>query len=239
MFNVKNRWFLGFLAIFFTILLTGASCSNQTIDTKEENVLDDYIEETVLEPAEEEIVGGDRDEYGCIGSAGYTWCEVKEKCLRTWEEECEAKEHPSIAEEVDWRNYTNEKLGYGVSYPGICTVSTDLGQSVDFTGPLENNEWWPRITIAHRDTDFYNPPAGTDVVEWVQKFPELKEGKEVSIDGLTTLHFVQERSPQAYGADYYYFIKEGQLYQITLLHTADRQDWPLYDKFLESFTFVD
>ncbi len=35
------------------------------------------------------IVGGDRDEHGCIGSAGYSWCEVKQKCLRIWEESCE------------------------------------------------------------------------------------------------------------------------------------------------------
>jgi hypothetical protein len=34
------------------------------------------------------IVGGDKDEHGCIGSAGYYWCEAKQKCLRTWEEEC-------------------------------------------------------------------------------------------------------------------------------------------------------
>lgn len=33
--------------------------------------------------------GSDRDEHGCIGSAGYTWCEIKQKCLRTWEESCE------------------------------------------------------------------------------------------------------------------------------------------------------
>lgn len=35
-----------------------------------------------------QIVGGDRDEYGCIGSAGYSWCEEKQKCLRIWEENC-------------------------------------------------------------------------------------------------------------------------------------------------------
>jgi len=34
------------------------------------------------------IVGGDRDAHGCIGSAGYTWCEQKQKCLRIWEEPC-------------------------------------------------------------------------------------------------------------------------------------------------------
>lgn len=32
--------------------------------------------------------GSDRDSHGCIGSAGYTWCEAKQKCLRTWEEPC-------------------------------------------------------------------------------------------------------------------------------------------------------
>lgn len=35
------------------------------------------------------IVGDDRDEHGCIGSAGYTWCEPKQKCLREWEESCD------------------------------------------------------------------------------------------------------------------------------------------------------
>jgi len=37
---------------------------------------------------ENQIVGGDRDIHGCIGSAGYSWCEPKQKCLRVWEEGC-------------------------------------------------------------------------------------------------------------------------------------------------------
>ncbi len=36
-----------------------------------------------------QIVGGDRDEHGCIGSAGYSWCALKNKCLRIWEENCD------------------------------------------------------------------------------------------------------------------------------------------------------
>jgi len=35
-----------------------------------------------------QIVGGDKDVHGCIGSAGYSWCEAKQKCLRVWEENC-------------------------------------------------------------------------------------------------------------------------------------------------------
>lgn len=38
--------------------------------------------------AEEPLLGGDKDIHGCIGSAGYQWCEVKQKCLRIWEEPC-------------------------------------------------------------------------------------------------------------------------------------------------------
>lgn len=36
----------------------------------------------------EKPIGGERDEHGCLPTAGYTWCEAKQKCLRTWEEEC-------------------------------------------------------------------------------------------------------------------------------------------------------
>lgn len=33
-------------------------------------------------------VGNDADEHRCIGSAGYSWCEAKNKCVRSWEENC-------------------------------------------------------------------------------------------------------------------------------------------------------
>lgn len=36
------------------------------------------------------LVGDDEDDNGCIGSAGYQWCEEKQKCLRIWEEDCES-----------------------------------------------------------------------------------------------------------------------------------------------------
>jgi membrane-bound inhibitor of C-type lysozyme len=36
------------------------------------------------------IVGGDKDSHGCIGSAGYSWCEAKQACIRVWETYCTA-----------------------------------------------------------------------------------------------------------------------------------------------------
>lgn len=36
-------------------------------------------------------LGGDQDKHGCKGSAGYSWCETKQKCLRIWEEPCDSE----------------------------------------------------------------------------------------------------------------------------------------------------
>lgn len=43
----------------------------------------------------EKLIGGDRDNGGCLVGAGYSWCEIKKKCLRSWEESC-ADEAPSL-----------------------------------------------------------------------------------------------------------------------------------------------
>lgn len=32
-----------------------------------------------------EPLGADRDAHGCIGSAGYSWCESTQRCERPWE----------------------------------------------------------------------------------------------------------------------------------------------------------
>jgi hypothetical protein len=43
--------------------------------------------------------GNDADKYGCIGSAGYSWCAEKGKCLRAWEETCNATDRFTNAQE--------------------------------------------------------------------------------------------------------------------------------------------
>jgi len=59
-------------------------------------LLSGCAQKTTLEPTPP-IVGGDRDAHGCIGSAGYSWCEAKQKCLRVWEEKCESASAASSA----------------------------------------------------------------------------------------------------------------------------------------------
>lgn len=40
------------------------------------------------------MVGGDRDAHGCIGSAGYSWDEQKQECVRPWEEKAATSSVP-------------------------------------------------------------------------------------------------------------------------------------------------
>lgn len=37
----------------------------------------------------EQIIGGDKDEHGCLLAAGYSYCPSTAKCQRMWEEYCE------------------------------------------------------------------------------------------------------------------------------------------------------
>lgn len=49
---------------------------------------------------QEQPIGGETDEHGCLGSAGYTWCEAKQKCLREWEEPCDGKLNITQARDI-------------------------------------------------------------------------------------------------------------------------------------------
>ena len=66
-----------------------------------------------MDDRSENPIGGETDEHGCLGAAGYKWCESLQKCLRTWEEPC-----PGMVS--NFRECAS--LGYLVmeSYPRQC-----------------------------------------------------------------------------------------------------------------------
>jgi len=37
-----------------------------------------------------QVIGGAKDAHGCLVAAGYSWCEAKKTCIRSWEEYCTA-----------------------------------------------------------------------------------------------------------------------------------------------------
>ncbi len=56
--------------------------------------------------------------------------------------------------------------------------------------------------------------------------------------GRPAIHTRFERSPQAFADDRYFFAHNGQLYMIIIGHQDDKEDWELYNRFLESFKFL-
>ena len=71
-----------------------------------------------------DFTGGDRDEHGCIGSAGYSWCEAKQKCLRIWEEPCEEENDVCGIE-----NCHGLEIICGPNPAEICTLIYEIGDN--------------------------------------------------------------------------------------------------------------
>lgn len=67
-----------------------ACCTNkkatETADEVAEGTTSEVVGDTLVNRP---LLGGDRDEHGCIPSAGYIWCDKLQKCIRPWEEKCE------------------------------------------------------------------------------------------------------------------------------------------------------
>lgn len=87
------------IIVIILVLVSGLVVSGCTVNINTDNnplpTTVPTVELTVA-PTQGQIVGGDGDEHGCIGSAGYSWCALKNKCLRIWEEPCEDEEKAII-----------------------------------------------------------------------------------------------------------------------------------------------
>lgn len=102
---------------------------NLKVETKNSPQITLTISPTVkLEP----LVGNDSDEHGCKGSAGYSWCEIKQKCLRIWEESCDETSPTIIKEKTEDLKVIIKQLlinKYGQTSNGlVITVSKEMGE---------------------------------------------------------------------------------------------------------------
>jgi putative hemolysin len=141
-----------------------------------------------------------------------------------------------------WRIYRNEEFGYSFHYPADANIiaNDDPLAGLSIIGPLNGDENWPQISISHpSDREDYRPPEGVDLVQWLTEHYLLGDERlpDVQIAGTTAIHLRHERSPQSYADDRYYFAKSGQLFMVVIGHVADREDWDLYNHFLESIQF--
>ncbi len=58
------------------------ACGTSKKTTNSEKIV---VTEITTENEKSVIVGNDKDEHGCIGSAGYTWSSIKNDCIRVFE----------------------------------------------------------------------------------------------------------------------------------------------------------
>jgi hypothetical protein len=65
--------------------------------------------------------GGDKDVHGCIPSAGYQWCEMKQKCLRWWIEPCADQ---SASSSASHESITRKSIKSPVVDKHGCTMSS-------------------------------------------------------------------------------------------------------------------
>lgn len=88
------------------------------------------------------VVEEDKDEHGCINSAGYLWCEEKQKCIQLLKEDCVIA--TSTDETANWNTYRNEKYGFEFKYPKTIEYKKygDYGVSITENGvstPVESD----------------------------------------------------------------------------------------------------
>lgn len=91
---------------------------SQNYNLKIENKRNSLEPTKIISPKEEKpLVGNDEDKYGCKGSAGYTWCEVKQKCLRLWEEPCEKVDNEKDIKQVilNKHSWTQDEVDITIS----------------------------------------------------------------------------------------------------------------------------
>lgn len=140
-----------------------------------------------------------------------------------------------------WQLYNNETFGYSFRYPPSSTVRETEGE----IGPAiysssVGGESWPIFSVNHYDSDFYRPPAGTEVRQWVLDYgiPHDVIGADITIGGSNAVHLITEASSGSYGFEEYYFIKGEQLFRILIWPSDGNQEWQISEQFLAGFSFL-
>jgi len=165
----------------------------------------------------------------------------------------------------DWQVYTNEKYGYSLKYPQpclygplpgycklipqeerprecLCYFNTEDPNDISlgtYTGTKSDLTGASFIVFHSIYVDYYSPPAGTDLVEWVKEnfsyYEDVPDEINMEIDGIPALRVYTPKSPMAWSQEDIYFIKSGKVFQIKMLNVDNQDNRVLYDKIL--FTF--
>jgi hypothetical protein len=170
--------------------------------------------------------------------------------------------------DLDVKEYRNETFGYSFQYPTTCTfgpMPRDCKQNPPeerrqeclcfldaekadevflqaFLGDREEGLTLATFSIASYDSPAYSPPAGTELVSWlegyfVEKYSDIPEGPNVEIGGLPAVELYSPGSPMAPSSREIYFIKDNRLVQVSMLDVENEVNMALYDLILSSFSW--
>jgi len=110
---MKSKFFFSVFILSFSILLTGCTPTS---------------EETAPLPSDQPI-GGQRDEHGCLGPAGYSWNSDIGACIREWELDDDQRRAADLAVRHAKPSYATTIVGVDVARcPGCFSVRLEQGE---------------------------------------------------------------------------------------------------------------
>ena len=141
---------------------------------------------------------------------------------------------------LEWQVFTNSDYHYQVSLPTKTAIKYENGKSAySISDPGGSLGSWPWVVVEHYDHPVYHPPLDMDLQEWVLQhgFSFDKNLGVIDFNGLQVVGFENTGTAKRYSAEHYFFVKNGQLFHITIYHTEQKQDRKMEETFLKSFTF--
>jgi len=158
--------------------------------------------------------------------------------------ECKPPETPSAPpadDSNDWLTYTNDEFGYTFQYPAGAqiTINDEPKGGLSISGEGLGSEFWGVVHPSDRED--YRPPEGADLWQWLMDHYLVADQRmpDERIAGTSAIHIRHARSSQSYAFDTYYFARAGQLYQLSIGHSSETENWELDNRFLQSFQFID
>jgi len=169
----------------------------------------------------------------------------------------------------DWQVYTNEKYGYSLKYPTdclygplpgyckqspleerprecLCYFNAEDPNSVSlgtYTGTKSDLTGASFVVFHSIYVDHYSPPADTDLIEWINEhyshYEDIPDEVNMELDGISAVRVYVPKSPMAWSQEDIYFIKNGKVFQISMLDVDNEDNRTLYNQILSTFKFLD
>lgn len=108
------------LLLFFGLF----SCEEAEINEEAEKLFED-----------QNLVGNDRDEHGCIGSAGYTYSQAKEDCIQIWDAGIRMVSPDASKKDLNKADQTND-----AQYINVAVFSNNMKKVEIFLGNEQNEK---------------------------------------------------------------------------------------------------